>query len=212
MKKILMSVMVIGIVVAMLGAGTLAWFSDIETATGNTFQAGDLNLIVGDNDPTTAQLSVHDIKPGDSGDADWVLKNFEPTSWELLDGELTIEMGWASDLENWLAEPELPGDTVEKGELGENLDLLVYIDEDLDDTYTVTADTLVYQGKARDICPTWKMPHLCNEGTEYLTGYSMPANAEESLRIEWSVDSGVGNNIMNDNFVFLFKFTLDQVH
>jgi len=43
-RKILMSVMVIGIAAAMLGAGTFSYFSDTEIAKNNTFTAGTIDI------------------------------------------------------------------------------------------------------------------------------------------------------------------------
>lgn len=43
-KKILISLSVIGAVAAIAVGGTIAYFSDTETSTGNTFTAGELDL------------------------------------------------------------------------------------------------------------------------------------------------------------------------
>ena len=43
-KGILMSLMVIGIAITLLGAGTFSYFSDVETSTGNTFTAGTVDI------------------------------------------------------------------------------------------------------------------------------------------------------------------------
>ncbi len=45
-KKILISLSVIGVVAAIAVGGTIAFFSDTETSTGNTFTAGSLDLLV----------------------------------------------------------------------------------------------------------------------------------------------------------------------
>ncbi|MDP2967530.1 MAG: TasA family protein [bacterium] len=43
-KKILISLSVIGAVAAIVVGGTIAYFSDVETSTGNTFTAGSIDL------------------------------------------------------------------------------------------------------------------------------------------------------------------------
>lgn len=64
MKKQLMSIMVIGIAAIMLGAGTFAYFSDTETSTGSTFQAGTIDLAVnGENPWASAMFTFTDVKP-----------------------------------------------------------------------------------------------------------------------------------------------------
>jgi len=53
MKKILLSVVTIGVVGAIAAGATSAYFSDTETSTGNTFTAGTLDLKLANNDDTT---------------------------------------------------------------------------------------------------------------------------------------------------------------
>jgi predicted ribosomally synthesized peptide with SipW-like signal peptide len=52
MKKLLYSIMTIGVAAAFLGAGTFAFFSDIEISEGNTFTAGTIDILL---DPTDGQ-------------------------------------------------------------------------------------------------------------------------------------------------------------
>jgi len=63
MKKILMSVMVIGIATAFLGAGTFAYFTDTEISTGNTFTAGTIDIDIDGQNPWTGSFTFDDIKP-----------------------------------------------------------------------------------------------------------------------------------------------------
>jgi predicted ribosomally synthesized peptide with SipW-like signal peptide len=46
MRKILVSLSIIGVVAAIAIGGTIAYFSDVETSSGNTFTAGKLDLKV----------------------------------------------------------------------------------------------------------------------------------------------------------------------
>ena len=67
MKKIILSLAIVGVVGAVAIGGTIAYFSDTETSTGNTFTAGtlDFNII----DPVAAGHQVFDVsnmKPGDT--------------------------------------------------------------------------------------------------------------------------------------------------
>ena len=84
-KKILVSLSVIGVVAAIVVGGTIAYFSDTETSTGNTFTAGAIDLTI-DNESyyngvrsegTSWQLAdlidqlffnFSDLKPGDWGE------------------------------------------------------------------------------------------------------------------------------------------------
>ena len=66
MKKILISLMAIILVIGLVGAGVTAQFSDTETSTGNTFQAGTLNLEVGEGSEDPISLTC--MAPGVESD------------------------------------------------------------------------------------------------------------------------------------------------
>jgi len=46
MKKLLFTLLALAALVGLLGAGTLAYFSDTETSSANTFAAGTLNMVL----------------------------------------------------------------------------------------------------------------------------------------------------------------------
>ena len=70
MKKILGLTIAALLVMALVGGGTWAYFSDVETSTLNTFAAGTLDLEVDSENPwTSTPVNILDIAPGDnSGD------------------------------------------------------------------------------------------------------------------------------------------------
>jgi len=70
-KKILASIVIIAVASMLLGAGTYSYFSDTETSSGNTFQAGtgpDLKLSHSSLGPWTDRVTgtwtLSDMKPG----------------------------------------------------------------------------------------------------------------------------------------------------
>ena len=63
MKKILMSLMAIALVVGLVGAGTMAHFSDTETSTDNTFTVGTLDIALG---TTSWSAGFDNMAPGDT--------------------------------------------------------------------------------------------------------------------------------------------------
>ena len=69
-KRVLSSVLVIAVVAVMVGGATLAYFTDTETSSGNTFTAGTLDLKVKDGGQnwgdgiTTAEWSMSNMVPG----------------------------------------------------------------------------------------------------------------------------------------------------
>lgn len=70
-REILFAGMIVGIISLLIGGATLAYFSDSESSTGNTFAAGTLDLRIRDQnegwkDGVTATWTATDMKPGDS--------------------------------------------------------------------------------------------------------------------------------------------------
>ena len=76
---ILASILAIALVAAGVGAGTLAWFSDTETSTGNVFTAGTLTL---EGEPN-GQWTVGNMKPEDT-----IIKTLTVKNTGSLDGYL----------------------------------------------------------------------------------------------------------------------------
>lgn len=64
-KKVLLSVLIIGTIAIVAGAGTWAWFTDTQYSNGNTFTAGTLGLSVGDQTGTNiGKFTFNNIAPG----------------------------------------------------------------------------------------------------------------------------------------------------
>jgi predicted ribosomally synthesized peptide with SipW-like signal peptide len=91
-KKILGLTIAALLVMATVAGGTYAYFSDVETSTGNTITAGTLNLvpseggaIAGTNGSYTQNTVMSDgidgyvtfanVAPGNTGNVEWVLSN-----------------------------------------------------------------------------------------------------------------------------------------
>jgi len=137
-KKILISLSVIGVVAAIAIGGTIAYFSDTETSTGNTFTAGELDLIVdingNDQNPLTQTLfDLTDMKPGDKGEVTISLKVDDNPAC----GRVSIDL--TEDKDNSCTEPEVADDpdqctTPENlGELNDEVNFLIWKDNGGDD-------------------------------------------------------------------------------
>lgn len=77
MKKILLSLFTIAVVGALISGGTMAYFSDTETKSGNTFTAGTINISL---DPATGQIvtidgGITDLKPCETGYITFTIHN-----------------------------------------------------------------------------------------------------------------------------------------
>ena len=198
-KKILFSISIIAAVAAIVFGITTAFFSDTETSTGNTFSAGTLNLQVGNEDPTTWSYSAPDIKPGDE-DQEFV--SIQNTG--SIDGYLHITFANLIDDDVSCNGPEAKVDTTcgagQDGELAENLDILIYIDENSDGNFDLGNDVLVYQGKAKGIL----------QGD--LFNYPLPSGTlkYDQFVLERKLDSSVGNEVQTDSVQFDIVFELTQ--
>ncbi len=86
MKKILGLTIATVLFIGMAGIGTLAYFSDIETSTGNTLAAGTLDLKTGGTDGVSGTLVATGMAPGVIvGPATIVLNNIGSVAGSSLD-------------------------------------------------------------------------------------------------------------------------------
>jgi len=193
-KKILVSMILVGLVAALAGAGLYAYFSDTEKSTGNTFTAGTLNLKVGDQDPTTWKITVSNMYPGQTGSTSVVVANTGS-----LNGKLSISFSSLVDDENGITEPESElSDDETSGELAENLKLEIFIDENGNGMYDSGTDVLIYSGTCDGIT------------SGGLTGYSLDAGVSKTMVVKYAIDSSVGNIIQSDKAGFDITFSLVQ--
>jgi len=142
MKKIIVSLSVIGIVSVMAIGATVAYFGDTETSTGNTLTAGSIDLKIDFQcedshcDWTLRDVNGRvffdecDIKPGDSEEV--------TLSWHVYDNNAwgRISLADVIDYENTCSNPESKagdltcGDPGEgDGELSDYLKFEIWLDE-----------------------------------------------------------------------------------
>ena len=86
MKKILGLTIVAMLLIGMTGIGTWAYFSDVETSTGNILTAGTLDLTTNDADGVSQTLLATNMAPGDTvGPETITLKNTGSVGASSLD-------------------------------------------------------------------------------------------------------------------------------
>ena len=102
MKKIILSLAIIGIISAIAIGATTAYFSNTATSTGNTFTAGTLYLevgedgVVGFSNTPNGLLTLSNMAPGVQSQ-DFIIRVRNTGS---VDGQLKIEPGFMSFAEN----------------------------------------------------------------------------------------------------------------
>ena len=121
--RILMGVLVIGVASLAIGWGTIAYFSDTETSTGNTFTAGAIDLEIDGGLP----VNFTDLKPGDHGE------NTISFHVESNDAWLCAEVTITEDKDVSCTEPEIEAEgncTPEgDGELDDYLMIFAWADD-----------------------------------------------------------------------------------
>ncbi len=85
MKKILGLTVSALLLVGMAGIGTWAYFSDVETSTGNILAAGTLDLKTNDADGVSQTLYASNLKPGNNVSGNITLKNSGSVAGSSLD-------------------------------------------------------------------------------------------------------------------------------
>ena len=189
MKKnmtILASILAIALVAAGVGAGTLAWFSDTETSTGNSFTAGTMDIKVGGEDDggTVWTFTETNMKPGTAGSHTFVVTNAG-----TIPGTLSIEVINISNDGGTTPEPE---PTPDLGELGAAIQVTLFADFD-ESGWIDTGEGLYV-----DV--------LNGLGGPYPVGYALPVD----IVFHWTIPDTVGNVIMDDSVSFDIVFSLVQ--
>ena len=114
MKKILLSIGAIVLTAAVATGVTMALYSDTETALGNTFAAGVLDLeINGESANTTARFSADNMAPGETYNAGCVTLSNAGT----LDGVLSVMAGNLVSNDNTLTAPEIAAGDLDATEI-----------------------------------------------------------------------------------------------
>lgn len=173
MKKIIISLSIIGVVAAVIIGGTIAFFSDTETSTGNTFTAGAIDLTIDNEsyvtgpegtlvrseetswelDNLTGQLffNFSDLKPGDIGE-DTISLHVDSN-----DAYLCAALRITDDSDQSCTEPELEDDAgcPDGGELAKNIEFAFWAD-DGDNVYEQD-EVIFLQGKISDIFPAGRI-------------------------------------------------------
>lgn len=212
-KGILMSILMIGVVAIAAGAGTLAYFSDTETSTGNTFTAGTLDLVVvttgtgpagkhtvnelgdGFNDNVT----FTNLAPGDSGSIVWTITNNGN-----LDGWILVTQGLTNDVDAINTEPELLED------LGATDETPGELDDNMNLTSSLTIDGADVGFLPQPWTGLWS--DIANPACSTVDLLPIPLPADKSLVMTyaWSIPTTVTNIIQGDTFTANFVMTLSQ--
>lgn len=167
MKKILLSILTIGLVSVVAAFGiTQAFFSDTETSTGNILAAGAIDLLIDNTSYRTNSAGVlvaspetswnlkdltiekffnfTDLKPGDVGEDTISIHVNNNDAWACARADIS------DNSENGLTEPEADlDDTTTTGELGNELNFAFWNDDG--DNVFESNETIYIQGPASNV-------------------------------------------------------------
>jgi hypothetical protein len=211
MKKIMpLAASIILILVASTFAtvGTMAYYFDAETSSGNTIVAGTLDLQVDDqDDPNVVSISIDPMKPDDTIHQYWTLTNIGNVC-----GQPSIEFANIVNYENGQNEPEAAIDATAgetDGELGGILYVLVKWSSDGGATWKEVLMVPFGHTKLNNLVGPYG---LGENGADPLPEICEGDALEIELRLWWDgrFSTPADNAAQSDSVTFDVIFNLDQ--
>ena len=205
-KKILISLSVIAVVAAVVVGATTAYFSDVETSTGNTLTAGTIDLAVNDMNPFHGTVvTIKDVKPSkEIADRLVRLQNVGTN-----DGIANLHIGRGTHSEGIDSEPECQAEGAIHGWIPQHgrCDRSVSaMDENI--CHVIIYD-YCYDANDNKVCDTGER-HLISPSTHIDLGL-LPAGKERILWLSHHLAGHAGNEYQGDTCTWDIDFTLKQV-
>jgi len=203
MKKIIGLSIAALLIIAIVGVGTFAYFSDTATSTGNTWTAGTLVLsesttgtavaatMVGAGPSINGSVQFGLVKPGSSGTITWTLSNTGNVAGTLTIVALTtFGQGGAPNA------PEAAAETALGGVKGLDTGITIWVTRDTTDILGTTAAYVPMSGL--DTALNLEINKTITIGTPMV------------YVLNWQVPTSVGNEIQGDSANLNITFTLNQ--
>jgi len=187
MKKVVVSMLILGVVLAVALIGAIALFTDQEENPGNAFTTGTVDLAI---DPATAMFTVTNMAPGDVK-----YKGIELTNSGSL--ELRYAMTTTADAASLL---------------DEQLDLTIdVVTGNGTDTIWYTADDVVGEANIYGPDGALSSAFIGNPAPGNQTGHRiLIADGNERLRFTVELPLNTGNTFQNTTCTVAFVFDAEQ--
>jgi len=225
-RKILFSLMTIALVGALIGGGIYAYFSDVETSTGNVFTAGTLNLDLTDasddgTESETATWVFSGIAPGETGGGG-AGAGLTISNTGSLNGYLDLSSISPTNAENYnattdeaeAADDADTSDATGGGELGANLLVQIWLDADNDGVVGVSAGNLleesIYPAAAIGAPDPGVTGVLDSIAATYDLDEPLNAGSSTYIAVLWDLPSATNNAVQGDSVTLSFTVELDQ--
>lgn len=151
MKKFLLALMALLLAVGMVGVGTLAYYQDTETSTGNMFKSGTFDIDI--TQGHTLPFQFANKEPGFNDYEEHYVVNTGSVA-----GKLWITSEDFQEPSGGFSEPAEPENSIEVGpaDFADVLQIKVYANidgsaGDSDSNQGYEADELIYEGSLRDL-------------------------------------------------------------
>jgi predicted ribosomally synthesized peptide with SipW-like signal peptide len=220
-KKILASMLIIAVAAALIGAGTISYFNDVETSKNNIFIDGTIDLRIrhNDSDPwtdgVTATWTVPDMKPGDNlGFRSIWFKNFGT----IQTSTMTITCNYTVTEETPQTEADTDPNTDQHPDAMAKYMIITHIHYRND---LINIDCLTGQNSTNPPNEDWRINDTDSDGKITLYDLKMDPlinlpspdtqpNGITQLDIELKFDLGAGDDFQGDTFNLTLIFTLNQ--
>lgn len=217
-RRILVSVMVIGLVGALAGSSTMALFNDSETIGNNQFTAGELDLKIDwdesyngehvetqnlTNNPGTI-FDFEDIKPGDHGEATISLHLEDNPGW------IWMNLNQTSNWDNACTEPEreAEGQCGSEGELDEELEFVIWSDDG--DNVLQEDENVIFEGTAEELGEQSEEGILLDGNPSTNETEAFPGQEAGYIGVKWSLPLETGNQVQGDSASYDVNFYTEQ--
>lgn len=196
-KKLLLSIVLVGVVITAAGVGAYAFFTAQRTTSANKFTQGTLDLDVTANGNKLEPFVIENM--GNNANIDGT-KTWKVKNTGTLPGRLLVRLQNVSNKENGCNDQEKsaePGcEQNNEGELGADINLKVGIDG---------------VDKVESTLATVNQSKIGNDWNA-LTPIIMQPNEERNITAHWATDeTQYGNEVQSDSVDFDVNFRLIQL-
>lgn len=202
-RRLLAGLGVVGAASAVGGAGTVAFLSDTESSTGNSIQAGTVDLILGGDDGVSTTFSAANLAPGDSG---WATADI--ANQGSIDGTVSVTIDSVTESGGATVDSEDQDGGADDGSaLLDELSLEIGFDPDYG------SDTDLEDGDEVDaVSANLSASPEYDAGTTHPTSFTLAGGVSgtSTMYVEWALDADAPNTVQGDEVTVDLTVTLEQ--